>query len=162
MQKQLIEIIEKMRIVDQDTRNLAVRQKDAKTNDLLATVDRKHNSRIHELIEEFGYPDTEMVGEEGLKDFWLLVQHQDGDLGLQKDCFEKCDFAPKEKALLVDRIKVNSGEEQEYGTQLQMGEDKKLTPKPIHKPEDVDSRRKEVGLGPLSEYVDRLNKKYGG
>ena len=160
MQERFMAAIKEMKQVDQGLR-VAISQGITQENYLVYLADQVHNRRLHRLLKEFGYPNTEMVGEEGMKDFWLLVQHQDGDLRLQKDCLEKCNFAPKEKAHLIDRIKVNGGEEQEYGTQLQMDENKKLTPKPIRESEDVDSRRKGVGLEPLSEYVDRVNKKYG-
>ncbi|MDF1497088.1 MAG: hypothetical protein P1P90_03425 [Patescibacteria group bacterium] len=108
-------------------------------------ADACHNYRIHRLIEDFGYPKQETVGPEVMKDFWLLVQHQDYDLKLQQNCLENCDFEPSQKAYLIDRTRMQQGLPQIYGTQYIMinGERK------LYKVEDPDNlavRKKEVGI----------------
>lgn len=125
MNEPLIKIIKEMAKVDQDVRFKA--KESSKNSDgltiynyLVYTVDAVHQFRLRQLIETYGYPTKQQVGVEGLKDFWLLIQHQDFDLDLQKKCLEQCDFDPEEKAHLTDRILIAEGKEQKYGTQFNL------------------------------------------
>ena len=66
-------------------------------------------------------------------------------------------------AYLIDRVKVNSGELQIYGTQMQLNADSSsYEPKPVVEPEKLDERRKKVGLVPISEYIETMNQRYFG
>ena len=62
-----------------------------------------------------------------MKAFWLLIQHQDNDVELQKQCLKRCNFELKNNAFLTDRVLINQGKKQIYGTQF-IGEikDKKM------------------------------------
>ena len=56
-----------------------------------------------------------------------------------------------------DRLLVEVGKEQLYGTQWKFQKGKKV-PHPIKNPENVDQRRAEIGLGPLQNYLkERFN-----
>ena len=124
---------------------------------LVYLADASHGYRLKTLIAAYGYPTEELVGVEGMDAFWLLVQHQDFDLDLQKDCLQNCTFSPFGHAHLTDRVLVNEEKEQKYGTQLIRNEQGKLTPAPIEGEVNVDKRRKEVGLSLLSDYVNEAN-----
>ena len=54
-------------------------------------------------------------------------------------------------AYLTDRVLVNEGKPQRYGTQMTMQGDQ-IVPKPIEDAEHVDARRASVGLPPMAEY----------
>ncbi|HPO06297.1 MAG TPA: hypothetical protein PLQ36_04265, partial [Candidatus Gracilibacteria bacterium] len=98
-------------------------------NFLVYILDGVHNQRITKIIKEYGYPTQKMIGRRGMFYFSVLIIHQDSDINLQKGCLESCDFSPKDKAYLTDRVFVNSGEKQIYGTQFQLDNDgKKLIP----------------------------------
>jgi hypothetical protein len=157
MYERLTAAIKEMRDIDQELRFSAGSGK-GPYNYLIYATDLAHGYRIRRLIEEFGYPTEVKVGAERLKDFWLVVQHQDADLLLQKDCLERCGFAAEERAYLTDRVCVNSGEPQVYGTQLQRGPDGRRFPRPIQDEENVDERRRGVGLMPLRQYLDEANR----
>ncbi len=58
-----------------------------------------------------------------------------------------------ELAYLTDRVAVNTGRLQIYGTQITCV-DGDIAPAPLVDPEHVDERRAAVGLGPLQEYLD--------
>ena len=68
-------------------------------------------------------------------------------------CQEKADITPANIAYLTDRIRVNQGQSQLYGTQFyrnpQTGQ---LEARPIETPEELDSRRAEMGLELFSDY----------
>lgn len=59
-------------------------------------------------------------------------------------------------AYLTDRVAVNEGKKQTYGTQFHVVEGVRQ-PKLIHDPDNVDKRRKSVGLNTLKEYAEFMN-----
>jgi len=161
MDRELSRYISKLVKIDQEIRNLKL--SDPKLlGDLRSyvvyAIDGVHNWRIHKLIEEYGYPTQKLIGKGGMRDFWLLVQHQDFDIELQKACLKNCDFEPREKAYLTDRTLVNTGEKQLYGTQFYRDKKGVLAPRPIKDKKNLDKRRKEVGLKPFQEYVEGMTK----
>lgn len=143
----LIQLINDMYKVDQGLR-LGARPGHDRDNYLVYLADAAHNYRIHKIIKEYGYPKSDTIGSETLKKFWLLVQHQDYDLSLQLACLANCDFAPTEKAYLTDRTRMNQDMPQIYGTQSVMKNGIKKLYK-IENAEDLEHKRKEVGLPPL-------------
>jgi hypothetical protein len=57
-------------------------------------------------------------------------------------------------ALLEDRVALGQGKRQIYGSQISRDpETQEYYISPLEDPDNVDKRRAEVGLGPLSEYV---------
>ncbi|OQA33174.1 MAG: hypothetical protein BWY54_00994 [Candidatus Dependentiae bacterium ADurb.Bin331] len=65
---------------------------------------------------------------------------------------EKANASATDFAYLVDRILINLGKLQKYGTQLQELNGH-LVPKPLEDAANVDNVRKEVGMQPLHEYI---------
>jgi hypothetical protein len=117
-------------------------------NYLVYIIDQIHNLKIKDLIHTCGYPSSRMIGKEEMNAFWILIQHQDFDLALQKACLRRCDFSRVDAAYLEDRVLVNEGKKQTYGTQLTGKFDRRgePIPKPIRNPQKLDERRKSVGL----------------
>lgn len=116
-------------------------------NFLVYSIDAIHNGKLHRIINDYSYPNAETLGKTGLYYFWLLVQHQDEDVKLQENCLKNCNFAPKEKAFLTDRILVGQDKKQIYGTQF--FRDKKTGKMQLHPVEnlkDVNALRKEAGI----------------
>lgn len=141
MNKELKKKILELRDVDQEARFACKPDKITFENYRVFLIDMANNDFIkNKIIKSYGYPTQDLIGKEGMKAFWLLIQHQDRDIELQKECLENCDFEPKEKALLTDRILYNQGKKLKYGT-LSVGESVK----------DVDKNRKEIGLEPLDK-----------
>jgi hypothetical protein len=157
MNDRFISAIGEMHMVDQNLRQLAAGPEITAENYMVYLADLAHNARIRRLVAKHGHPTAETVGAEALKQFWLLVQHQDSDPDLQEECLEKCGFEPQQNAYLTDRVRVNAGQPQLYGTQLRRTAEGKLAPRPIEDEGRVDERRNGVGLGPLEEYVAKSN-----
>ena len=86
-----------------------------------------------------------------MKAFWLLIQHQDNDVELQKQCLKRCNFELKNNAFLTDRVLINQVKKQIYGTQF-IGE--------IKDKKNVDKRRAKMGLEPLKDYLVQERKRY--
>ena len=125
-------------------------------------ADMQHAARMKEIVEQVGWPVKTMVGADGAFAAWLLVQHADLDPQFQERCLALMEQAlregeaeAKEVAYLTDRVRVNTGRPQVYGTQFHTV-DGVLVPRPLEDPEHVDERRKHVGLGTMEEYTKTM------
>jgi hypothetical protein len=58
-----------------------------------------------------------------------------------------------EYALMYDRLQLRLGGEQRYGSQIGWSEDGTKGLLPIESLDDIDARRREMGLGSLDEYL---------
>jgi hypothetical protein len=121
--------------------------------------DAARTARLKEIIDEHGWPTWDLVGVDGATAAWAIAQHSDQDVAFQKGALTLLEAAaadgnssPGEVAYLTDRVAVNSGEPQVYGTQLRGCVDGKPAPAPMIDEDQVDERRAEVGLGTLEEY----------
>jgi hypothetical protein len=135
----------------------------------MGEVDRTHAKRVNELIDKHGWLTRSKVGHDGMRSAWLLAQHADHDVEFQKKCLKlmkpfvysegagsKKEVMQSDFAYLTDRIKVNSGQKQVFGTQFWAPEGVH-EPRPIEKPGEVDKRRATMGLNTLAEYKEFMN-----
>lgn len=128
------------------------------------SVDRKNSVRMAEILDEFGWPGWSLVGEDGALAAWVLIQHADMQLDLQKRglalleaAVAADDASAGDLAYLIDRVRVAEGRPQVYGTQLGVGPDGELVPRtPIEDESEVDARRAAVGLGTLADYFEEF------
>lgn len=125
-------------------------------------MDRTHAKRLKAIVEKYGWPTINMVGEKASDAAWLLVQHADRDLDFQLHCLDLMkaggNVKPLNIAYLTDRTLVAQGKPQIYGTQFYRpnGKDEYI-PRPIREPESVDARRTEIGISTLEEYSKVIN-----
>ncbi len=63
-------------------------------------------------------------------------------------------------AYLTDRILVNQGKPQIYGTQFYLNKKGRLIPRIIKNKKDLNKRRKKIGLQSFAEYKSILKKKH--
>jgi hypothetical protein len=127
------------------------------------TQDYTRAKRLEELISEHGWPTFAMVGRDGASAAWLIAQHADFDVELQRRvaaliaaAVDEGQGNGTELAYLEDRIAVNSDAPQRYGTQIRCRGGVPAPATPITRPDEVDVRRAEAGLGTLAEYYDEL------
>jgi uncharacterized protein DUF6624 len=130
-----------------------------RTGEVAANNDAARTARLAEIIDEHGWPTPALVGEDGASAAWVIAQHSDQDLAFQREALQlMCaaaaagDADPTELAYLVDRVAVNSGEPQVYGTQGGCV-DGQATIGPMVDEQHVDERRAAVGLQPLEDYL---------
>ncbi len=138
---------------DQKMRNDAMAGKSEWDN----SVDRENTEYLKELIGKNGWPKKSVIGDEAARAAWLLAQHADHDPDFQENCLKLMkelpdgEVDPAKVAYLEDRVLVNRGQPQIYGTQFyQDGE--YFGPRPITDVETLDERRAAVGLGPFKDY----------
>jgi|AntRauTorcE11897_2_1112592.scaffolds.fasta_scaffold07530_2 hypothetical protein len=128
-------------------------------------VDARNTERMKEIVAEIGWPTISKVGQDNASSAWLLVQHADHDVEFQLHCLQLMQEAPSSEvdktdiAYLEDRVRVNQGLGQLYGTQFTQ-ENNQHVPRPIEDEESVDARRAEIGMGPLSEQIELMYNKY--
>ena len=135
--------------------------------DSVAAMDRRNTARMKEILSEHGWPGEALVGADGSRAAWVLVQHADQDLPFQKRALELLGAAVKEGqasgrnlAFLTDRVRKHEGRPQVYGTQTEVVDCRRV-PYPIEDPDGVDRRRAAVGLGPLQAYLELRRRQLG-
>lgn len=157
MNHKLAKEIQKMAKLDQKVRT----QKDK--NRIMALA-KRNTERLKEIVKQFGWPTISLVGPQASNSAWLLIQHADHNLKFQKYCLHLIreaakigDVLKENVAYLTDRVLINSGKPQLYGTQF-YNHKGKLLPKPIKDPDKLDVRRKQMGLQPFIIYTRELLK----
>jgi len=117
---------------------------------------------VKKILNTYGFPTYALVGKESAKHYFLLVQHSDFDLPFQQRVLKimkrevaNQNASGQQYAFLVDRIAVNQGKPQIYGTQVMMSGDTKM--KPCVAPAKLNERRKSVGLEPIEDYLKKCN-----
>jgi hypothetical protein len=134
-----------------------------RTGESDASGDESRTDRLREIIDEHGWPTFELVGREGATAAWLIAQHADFDvefqaeaLGLMRGVLEAGQADPTEVAYLEDRVAVNRGHAQRYGTQVRCRDGRPEPATPLVDAAGVDGLRAEVGLQPLAEYYEQF------
>lgn len=176
----LINIIDSIKFIDQKWRNLSTNynnnliQKDSiqecQINDSIRKTDSLNTQVIRFIINKYGYPNYDKVGVNSSHNFWLIVQHQDrypelqdSILKLMKIEIDKGKASASDYAYLIDRVKVNNGQLQIYGTQMTLNIDKSsYEPRPLIEPDKLNDRRKSMGLPTIEEYIQIMNNRYFG
>jgi hypothetical protein len=119
--------------------------------------------KVSKILDEKGWVGKDKVGAKGNLALFLVIQHSDINtqrkyLPLMRDAVKKGNAMSSSLALLEDRVALREGRRQIYGSQIGTNpvtkEDYVL---PLEDPDNVDKRRAEVGLEPLSEYVKQWN-----
>ncbi|MFI7100108.1 DUF6624 domain-containing protein [Streptomyces sp. NPDC050161] len=123
----------------------------------------RHGDRLNAIMDECGWPTAELVGEDAARAAWLIAQHADRQLDVQRRALRLMEQAvaagaagPRELAFLRDRTLVNEGRKQVYGTQIAGVRDGSPLPWPCEEPARVDALRAEVGIEPFDAYVARF------
>lgn len=126
-------------------------------------TDRSRTERLKEIIDEHGWPTIDLVGRDGASAAWLIAQHADFDVAFQQralalmtDALTDDQVDPVDVAYLEDRVAVNRGRPQTYGTQIRCLDGRPEPATPIVEAASVDARRVEVGLDPLEDYYAEL------
>ena len=139
------------------------------SNEDRVTVDLRNRNRLKEIFQEYGFPTNEMVGKVAMQGVFMLIQHSDGNKEWQKSqlvniekAVKKGDMDGQSYAYLYDRIKINGGERQLYGTQFSNVDPINMTVT-LAETENIDSldyRRMEVGMMPIDMYKEFMLKNF--
>ena len=124
----------------------------------------KDNDRwLEDQIQSSGWFNVSDYGAEADKAAFFIVQHS-GDLEFQKRVLEVLaplvedgDTSKSSFALLSDRIAIKDAQEQLFGSQGGCAGDGVWAPFPTVSG-DIDSRRDEMTLEPMEDYVSRMSR----
>ncbi len=124
----------------------------------------KNKMYAEAMFNEYGFLGVDKVGKEGSKHFWLIVQHSDKYPDFQRKVLKSMKREVKngnaiagDYAYLYDRVKVNAGKKQLFGTQVSY--DIKGHPFPkngLIDSANVDKLRKAYNLEPLKDYYELI------
>lgn len=129
---------------------------------LVSEQDSINEQEVVNIIDQDGWLGISEVGGKANMAIWLVIQHapltlQEKYLPFLKESVLKGESQGNHLALLEDRILMRTGKPQTYGSQLKLDpESGKQVLHEIKDPEYVNQRRKEVGLGPIQDYLRRF------
>ncbi len=115
--------------------------------------------QVDDILNNYGWLSAIEVGDTASMTIFLVVQHSNLTnrskyLPIMRDAVKRGKAKPKHLALLEDRVALEQGKKQIYGSQIGFNIiDSTNYVLPLEDPENVDKRRSAVGLEPIAEYV---------
>lgn len=128
-------------------------------------ADSARSRWLRNAVQERGWPKRSVVGDSAAKAAWLMLQHTemhdwaDEMLPVLERLADSGEVKRTELALFTDRVLMNRGQPQRYGSQFNFV-DGKMVAHPIEDLAHVDARRAEIGLPPMAEYARVLSEAY--
>jgi hypothetical protein len=122
--------------------------------------------KVKAILDKYGWLGADVVGETGNATLFLVIQHsdqvtQEKYLPMMREAVKNGKAQGSSLALLEDRVALGQGKQQIYGSQIGRDpETQQYFVSPLLDPDNVDKRRAEVGLGPLSDYVSQWQIKW--
>ncbi|MFD8947644.1 DUF6624 domain-containing protein [Streptomyces xanthophaeus] len=120
---------------------------------------------LADIVTQHGWPGRSRIGEDGCRAAVAIAVHADQDRQLQsrllaalREAAQQGEATPAQWAHVQDRLLVNSGQPQLYGTQYVYRPDGPgglLELLPVAEPDALDRRRAQLGL-PVHSEQDRL------
>ncbi|MFE7316391.1 DUF6624 domain-containing protein [Streptomyces sp. NPDC057555] len=127
-------------------------------HELINTVDADNSAALRRILAEHGWPVPALVGEQASDAALLLALHAQPDvqiqaLGMIGDAVGRGEANPQHLAYLTDRILLRLERPQLYGTHyVDRHDGRGFTRWDVDAPDTLNTRRAEVGLGPLADY----------
>lgn len=150
---------ELMQAAEQDTKKIQ------KVTGQIILVDGINTAKLLALVAQCGWPRPKIHGEKAMDDAWLIAQHADNNQTAQrtflqhlKQAVDNGDSPAYAYAFLVDRIALNAGKPQQYGTQAENKTECDVVIVPLDDHAKADARRQAIGWPPLKDYVTLLTK----
>jgi hypothetical protein len=124
--------------------------------------DSKILTFVKKILDTRGWLGSDIIGDKGNQILYLAIQHSDIEtqekyLPMMREAVHKGNASPSNFAYLLDRIAIGQGKKQIYGSQINRDQvTGEYYIQPLEDPDNVDIRRKEVGLGKLQDIVSQL------
>ncbi len=135
-----------------------------KALDHLDDINASNLKRVTQIIDQYGWLGISEIGKLGNTTLFLVIQHSRDPkvyanyLPLLICSVLAGDTPKKYYALLQDALLIKQGKMQIYGTQRRYDEStKKLYVDLLIDPDNVDKRRKNVGLGLIADYMKKVD-----
>lgn len=118
-----------------------------------------NEKKIRDILDSSGWPDKEVIGEQGNLTICNVIQHSDNEVRLKylpmmRQAVQEGKLSPRLLARAEDRIATERGDLQIYGGQMKYyPETKSFNVWPVYDPANIDKRRAEIGLEPIAEHL---------
>lgn len=134
-------------------------------------ADSLNQAIVFGILDKEGWPSH--LSDKANQAIWIVIDHSDlacrsKYLALVKEKAEQGILDKTSYAILNDRVLMEEGKHQIYGTQIKMTAtivDDKITMQlclwPVENPENLDSLRSTMGLSPIEEYLKTSSKSIG-
>lgn len=142
-----------MRLYGAESAEAEVYQKIYKKNHAI------NEEKIKNLLDEYGWPDGDRIGEMGNRTICNVLQHSSPEvrvayLPLMKQAVNDGNLTPDYLARAEDRIATDQGRLQIYGGQMKYyPETKSFNVWPVYDPENINQRRAAIGLNSIEEHL---------
>lgn len=130
-------------------------------------IDKNHivnESKVKSILEKYGWPTKEMIGERGNWTICNVIQHSDNDVRIQylpmmRQAVKDKKLEPRFLVRAEDRIATERGDLQIYGGQMKYyPETKSFNLWPVFDPQNIDKRRTAIGLDSIAIFLkNRFN-----
>lgn len=133
---------------------------------MLHNMSLENEEWVIKLLEECSLPTKREVGETGMKGLFFTIQESSPRFRalyytIVKQCVDNGDLKKKNLAILEDRMMRDYSKKQLYGSQLVRDRETDIwTLYPVRDPENLDKRRKKMGLEPIEAYLESLELEY--
>lgn len=145
------EILDEVYISDQRIRNENIPFSE------FGKEDHRNQELVISIIEKCGMPSLKEVTQKQMNAVWLALQHTDSKTRKQyfpfiEQAVTNGDLTKEKYALMKDRILMDEGKPQIYGSQIQNGKLYKL-----QNPKSVNDKRTKMEMESIEEYLARFN-----
>ena len=128
----------------------------------LDETDSINLASVSRILDTYGWPSG--LSDAANKAIFLVIDHSDLKtmnkyIGLFRDAVEKGYLSMNDLVTMEDRMLMNAGKPQKYGTQAySLVEDGKTVTYiwPVEDPDKLDALRKSVGLMPIEDYLEMM------
>lgn len=131
------------------------------------SVDLESAAYMKDILKTYDWIDRKRFGDSVSAHAWLLVQHADDDVEFQALALSRMEphvatggVRKRQYAYLWDRVAVNQGRKQRYGTQptWECDDNGKMALRPLEDPDNVNARRAEMGLKTVEEGLAEMER----
>ena len=125
-------------------------------------IDKNHlinEKKVKEILDNYGWPSKEMIGERGNWTICNVIQHSDNEVRLRylpmmRQAVKDKKLEPRFLVRAEDRIATERGDSQIYGGQMKYyPETKSFNLWPVFDPANIDKRRTEIGLDSIAIFL---------
>lgn len=149
-----------IRLRDSLGRIYGVESKEYKEQQLLYEQNHFINEKkVRCILDTYGWPTKEMIGERGNWTLCNVIQHSDNEirikyLPMMRQAVKDKKLEPRFLVRASDRIATERGDLQIYGGQMKYyPETKSFNVWPVFEPENIDKRRAEIGLDSIAIFL---------
>lgn len=130
----------------------------------ISEQDELNRKRLDDIVAKHGWPGQKDVGDKASLTAWLIVQHGNADyraryIDLLRKAAEEGQLTRSRLALTEDRMLLDQNKPQRYGSQFKI--DGGIDLFPVEEPDKLDARRKEVGLDPICQHLQKMTESFG-